>query len=65
MVYADMGPHENFEVFVDISYYDMWCVRPKGSKDFNSTIHFISKQQAVHATHTIAEWMDHPNNKED
>ncbi len=56
----DFEAHENFEVFCDGSYYDMWCVRPKGSKDFNSTLHFTKERDAIHASHTIAGWMKPP-----
>lgn len=50
-------PHENFEIFEDPNYYDMWCVRRKGTKDFNDTIHFGSREQAIHASHVVAGWI--------
>lgn len=31
---------ERYEVFMDVSYYGMWCVRPIGSQEFNSFRHF-------------------------
>lgn len=50
-------PHPDFEVFEDAAYFDMFCVRPKGSKDFNATLHFADWKTAVHASHTVAHWM--------
>jgi len=37
-----------WESFVDISYYDMTCVRIKGDRDFNSetSFHFITSKTA-------------------
>lgn len=37
-----------WEIFLDKSFYDMWAVRPKGDKDFNSPrlFHFIHKEEA-------------------
>ena len=56
---SNMGPneepHEGFEVIRDAAYYDMWCLRPKGSRSFNDTIHFSNAKQAVHASHVIAD----------
>jgi hypothetical protein len=31
----------NWEIFLDPSYYNMWCVRPIGDKDLNSPNLFI------------------------
>jgi hypothetical protein len=37
-----------WELFLDDSYYGLWCVRPAGDTDFNSqrTFHFIEKTDA-------------------
>ena len=37
-----------YEMFEDKSYYDMWCVRDKSDKDFNSITswHFALKKDA-------------------
>lgn len=51
-------PHPMFEVFSDASYYDLWCLRPVGSKSFNETIHFAKRRDAVYASHVVAEWMN-------
>ena len=47
---------DGFEVFCDASYYDMWCVRPSGNRDFNQTIHFHDEASVIHATHAISSW---------
>ena len=49
-------PHDDYEVFSDPSYFDMWCLRPSGSKDFNLTMHFMNEKQANHASHVAAHW---------
>ncbi len=43
-----MGSDITWEIFNDMSYFDMWCVRPEGDKDFNSlrSFHFALKQDA-------------------
>ena len=37
-----------YEMFKDESYYDMWCVRNKDDRDFNSITnwHFVHKKDA-------------------
>ena len=37
-----------WELFMDVSNYDMWAVRPKKDKDFNSPrlFHFVEKNDA-------------------
>ena len=37
-----------YEMFSDNSYFDMWCVREKFDKDFNSRTswHFVNKKDA-------------------
>jgi len=35
------------ELYVDTSYYSMWAVRIHGERDFNQTLHFIEKQDAL------------------
>ena len=47
---------KDFEVFVDPTYFDMWCLKPKKSKSFNDTLHFIREQEARHALQTILRW---------
>ena len=46
-----------FKVFEDRMYFDQWCVRPEGSSDFNNTIHFIRKIDALLAQKTIEGWI--------
>ena len=38
-----------WECFSDMSYFDIWCVRPKGERDFNGEVsfHFMTFDQAV------------------
>ncbi|WP_306147272.1 hypothetical protein [Roseibium sp. MMSF_3361] len=52
-----LSAHEDFEVFSDPAYYDMWCLRPVGEKAFNQTIHFALLKDAVYASHVVAAWM--------
>ena len=57
-----------FEVFLDACYYDLWCVRPVGDTDFNSTrsVHFPTEQEA-RTFHQLAEkgiWAVSPEKKE-
>ena len=39
---------EQWELFCDSSFFDMFCVRPKGDRDFNSprSFHFETKEDA-------------------
>ena len=39
----------DYEIFCDRSYYDMWCVRPKGSTLFNDprNRHFSTEEEAT------------------
>ena len=46
-----------FETFNDPCYFDMWCVRSTGDKDFNMTIHLTKREDAEHAKCVIEEWM--------
>lgn len=46
-----------FEIFLDRGYYDLWCVRPKGSRRFEDTIHFSTREQAEHAAAKISQWV--------
>jgi len=46
------------EVFEDRMYFDQWCVRPEGSKEFGDTIHFVRKADALVAMRTIESWID-------
>lgn len=52
----ELEPHEPFEVFSDAVYFDMWALRPKGQTDFNLTLHFDKRHDAVRASYVIAEW---------
>jgi hypothetical protein len=45
------------EVFEDRMYFDMFCVRPEGSSDFNDTIHFVRKADALVAMRVIESWI--------
>jgi hypothetical protein len=47
-----------FEVFEDRMYFDQFAVRPKGSSDFNDTIHFVRKIDALVAQKTIERWIE-------
>ena len=49
--------HKDFEIFSDPSYFDMWALRPTGVKDFNLTLHFSTRSEAIVTSHVIAEWM--------
>jgi len=46
------------EVFEDRMYFDQWCDRPEGSKEFGDTIHFVRKVDALVAMRTIEQWID-------
>jgi len=46
----------DFEVFSDPCYFDMWCLRPIGSRDFNATIHFGAVEEAQAAGDIIRTW---------
>ena len=46
----------DFEIFIDPSYYDMWCLKPKASKDFRYTIHLMSKAHAEHTLAVMLHW---------
>ena len=35
-----------YEMFIDKSYYHMYCVRDKSNKDFDSSWHLIDKKDA-------------------
>ena len=43
-----MKSNVKWELFCDAAFYDMWAVRPKGDKDFNSprVFHFVRKEDA-------------------
>lgn len=38
----------DWEMYLDLSYFDMWAVRPVGDKDFNSPrlFHFSRREEA-------------------
>ena len=46
------------EVFEDRMYFDQWCVRPEGLKEFGDTIHFVRKVDALVAQKTIERWIE-------
>ena len=37
----------DWEMFCDGAYYDMWCVRKKGSTSFGDGFHVTSKSEAT------------------
>ena len=45
-----------YETSQDPSYFNMWCVRPVGGKDFNLTLHFDSEEDANHAIKVLEAW---------
>lgn len=40
---------EHYEIFCDIGYYDLWCVRPLGERRFGHGFHFVQKEVALRA----------------
>ena len=44
-------PHQrpNYEMFLDLSYFDMWCVRDSNDRHFNSptSYHFDKHEDAI------------------
>jgi len=46
------------EMFLDPSYYDMWCVRPVEMRDFNQSLHFATEKEAGYAMQTIEKWFN-------
>ena len=44
---------DGYECFDDASYYDMWCIRPQGSRDFNNTVHVSRLEQAE----IVIDWL--------
>ena len=49
--------YSQFEIFSDPLHYDMWCLRHKGDRDFNMTLHFNTKDHAEHARAVVQKWM--------
>lgn len=46
----ELEEKENFvyyEIFEDLSYYHLICIRPIGNKNFNETIHVQSVKEAI------------------
>jgi len=41
-----MEENKQWEFFRDASYYDMFCVRPKGSKTFGVGFHLVNEDEA-------------------
>lgn len=46
---------EHYEMFCDMSYYDMWCVRLIGSHKFGEGLHFMRKEEAKRAKDLLEE----------
>lgn len=46
---------KEWEYYCDVVYYDMWAVRPKGDKDFNSQqlFHVMSEAEAKALVETL------------
>lgn len=46
-----------WEMFCDISYFDMWCVRVAADRDFNSptSFHFTTRKKAEKFLHLVQE----------
>lgn len=51
---SDVELYKGYELFFDPAYYDMVCVRPIGSTDFNDTLHFPTME---HAKHIVDKWL--------
>ena len=45
---------EQFEIFEDTSYYEMWCLRVNGDKNFANTLHFSTRAEATYAKQFIS-----------
>ena len=61
-----MEIYKGYEIFSDASYYDMICIRKKGSIDFNETIHVATIQEAkqtIDEITTLSDYMDWYKNK--
>jgi hypothetical protein len=61
-----MEIYKGYELFSDASYYDMICIRKKGSRDFNETIHVDTIQEAketIDEITTLYDYMDWYKNK--
>jgi hypothetical protein len=54
-----------WEYFLDPGYYDMWCVRPVGDKDFNSprNFHIASRVEAEALTDLLNKCICGVNNE--
>lgn len=48
IVNVSKGGFMEWEYFLDVCYYDMWCVRPKDDRNFNSlrNFHLHNKEDA-------------------
>jgi hypothetical protein len=46
-----------FEIFNNPNYFDLWCVRKAGDKDFDMTIHVATKAQAEHIKNVAESWV--------
>lgn len=44
-----------FEIFLDASYYDMWCLRKIGCKDLDCTLHFYTQEDAQDALQFVVD----------
>ena len=47
---------KQYEIFQDPSYYDMYCVRAIDDRDFEHTLHFLKKEEALHAKEVLEIW---------
>ena len=56
---------QDFEIFSDHSYFDMWCLKPKKSKSFEDTLHFMKKTEALHALQTVCIWSGYTPTQQD
>lgn len=61
-----MEVYKGYELFSDAAYYDMICIRKKGFKNFNETIHVSTMEEAkktVDEITTLSDYMDWYKNK--
>lgn len=46
---------DDYEMFIDPCYYDMWAVRPIGNRNFNDAIHVVNEKEALRLIEFIRE----------
>lgn len=44
-----------FDIFQDPNFFNLWCLRQKGEREFAMGIHFEKKVEAAHAESVIRE----------